>query len=54
MKPRRCPYEVQRVEEGFFVAAVDFHFDCTCPDRAAWDCDQHLYLCPERGAVPED
>jgi hypothetical protein len=27
---------------------------CGCPDRAAWDCDQHLCLCPERGAVPED
>ena len=56
MVHRRCPYEVQRVEEGVFIAAVDFHFDCTCPDllRANWDCDQYVCLCSERRAVPVD
>jgi len=51
MVHRRCPHEVQRVEEGVFTAAVDFHFDCTCPDRAAWNCDHYICLCPERATM---
>ena len=54
MTPRRCPHEVREVREGTWIAAIDYHFRCGCPDRAAWDCDQHLCLCPERGAVPVD
>ena len=45
---RRCPHEVQEVREGVFVAAVDYHFTCVCPDRVNWNCDQYVCLCPER------
>jgi hypothetical protein len=50
---RRCPYEVQTTKEGFFIAAVDFHFTCTCPDRSPEVCAQYTCLCPERRADPE-
>ena len=52
---RRCPHEVQEIREGVFVAAVDYHFTCTCPcpDRANWNCDQYVCLCPERLAEEE-
>ena len=53
MTPRRCPHEVQIQKEGFFVAAVDFHFECTCPDRSPDVCAQYTCLCSERRAAPE-
>lgn len=54
MTPRICPHEEQEIREGFWIAAVDYHFHCRCPDRAAWNCDQHICLCPDRRAVPAD
>jgi len=51
---RRCPHEVREVREGFWIAVVDYHFHCTCPDRKNWDCDQYVCLCDERQAVPVD
>ena len=51
---RRCPHEIREVREGIWIAAIDYHFRCGCPDRAAWDCDQYSCLCPERRAVPND
>lgn len=52
--PCRCPHEVRETREGVWVAAVDHHFHCRCPDRENWDCDQYICLCSERLAVPVD
>jgi len=37
MMPRICPHEEQEIREGVWVAAVDYHFHCRCPDRAVWN-----------------
>jgi hypothetical protein len=50
----RCPHEHRETREGFFIAVPTFHFSCTCPDRAAWNCDPYRCLCDERRAVPVD
>lgn len=54
MMPRRCPHEERETREGVWIAAVDYHFHCRCPDRKNWNCDQYRCLCLERQALPVD
>lgn len=54
MMPRICPHEEQEIREGVWIAAVDYHFHCRCPDRRTWNCDHYICLCPDRRAVPAD
>lgn len=48
MMPRICPHEEQEIREGVWIAAVNYHFHCRCPDRRTWNCDHYICLCPAR------